>query len=215
MAQRPNFPLLEDPAELAHYQGWSREVYTDLLAVGAGRISHADFDEKYARTRAVLVLDVTGFTISTIRGGAVSSFLRILDIQKICFPALREYGATFVQAFADDVVALFDEPGAAVDAALEIRRRVANFNEDSDKHDYAPECCIGIGYGLLYDIGPNHAMGDEMNRASVLGEDTARGGEILVTEGVREALMGERSELFEPQTGDDPLFRYYRVSPKD
>ena len=93
MTKPLRFPMLDDPAELARHQGWTREVYEDLLAVEGGRMPDADFDEKYLATRAILVLDVTGFTVTTIHGGAISSFLRILDAQKICFgealPAFR------------------------------------------------------------------------------------------------------------------------------
>lgn len=56
-------------------------------------------------------------------------------------------------------------------------------------------------------------MGDEMNRASVLGEDTARGGETLVTEGVQRALSEREDLTFEAQASDDLAFPFYRVTP--
>ena len=72
------------------------------------------------------------------------------------------------------------------------------------------ECCIG--FGPICVIGPNHAMGDEMNRASKLGEDTARGGETLVTEGVYATLEQHTGLRFEPQADDDLLFPFYRAT---
>lgn len=212
MARGFESPLLEDSAELARFQGWSKAVYDDLLALERGSLSDADFDARYRVTRAVLVLDVTDFTKTTLHGGAISSFLRILDTHKICFPVLREHGAGFIRAFADDVVALFDDCGGALDAALEIHRRIRMHNRLPPAHDHPPECCIGVGYGPLYEIGPNKAMGDEMNRASLLGEDVARGGETLVTEGVERALAGRHRATFEPQVSDDLPFPYYRVA---
>ena len=213
MAPKPGFRLLQDPVELARFQGWSKAVYDDLLAVEGSRMSDDEFDDKYLATKAILVLDVTGFTVTAIHGGAITSFLRILDAHKICFPVLREYGATFIRAFADDVTALFEDCNSALEASLEIHRRVGNYNRSSGKHQTPPECCIGIGYGAVHEIGPNHAMGDEMNRASVLGEDIARGGETLVTENVRRALSNPRDAIFESQASDDLLFSYYRVTP--
>ena len=213
MAPKLGFQLLENPIELAKFQGWSKTVYEDLLAVESGRMPDAEFDNKYLATRAILVLDVTGFTVTTIHGGAIGSFLRILDAHKICFPVLREYGATLIRAFADDVTALFDDCNTALDASLEIHRRIDIHNRSSKKHQTPPECCIGIGYGSVHEIGPNHAMGDEMNRASVLGEDIARGGETLVTENTHRALAERRDAMFESQTSDDLLFPYYRVTP--
>lgn len=72
MATRYGFPLLEDPVELARYQGWSNVVHDDLLALEDGKMSEAEFDERYRATKSILVLDVTGFTVSTLRGGARS-----------------------------------------------------------------------------------------------------------------------------------------------
>ncbi|MCZ6465191.1 MAG: adenylate/guanylate cyclase domain-containing protein [Proteobacteria bacterium] len=175
-------------------------------------MSHEQFDQKYLRVVAVLVLDLTGFTEAAARGGCIASFLRILDGQKVCLPVLREAKAEFVRTFADDMVALFAEPGAALDAALEIHRRTARFEPAPGALERA-ECCIGVGYGPIYAIGPNHAMGDEMNRTSKLGEDTARGGEILVTEGARAALEGREDMTFEAQTSDDLIFPYFKVVP--
>jgi len=74
------------------------------------------------------------------------------------------------------------------------------------------ECCIGIGFGPIYAIGPNHAMGDEMNRASKLGEDTARGGETLVTEDAYATLAPHTGVRFEPKADDDLLFPFYRAT---
>jgi hypothetical protein len=205
------FELLDDPKELASYEGWSENVYADLLAVQEGRLSHQAFDSRHLHETSILVLDLTGFTLAATRGGSLQSFLRILQAQQICLPVLRERGAGFIRTFADDIVALFKDPNAALDASLEIHRRMEAFPAGTPGAPDPAECCIGIGYGAVYSIGPNHAMGDEMNRASKLGEDTARGAETLVTEGAYRALLRREDVAFEPQTSDDLLFPYYRV----
>jgi hypothetical protein len=56
------------------------------------------------------------------------------------------------------------------------------------------------------------AMGDEMNRASKLGEDTARGAETLVTGSFFEVARARTDVVFEPLAQDDMLFPYYRAS---
>jgi class 3 adenylate cyclase len=212
MATTLGFPLQDDPSELAAFGGWDESVYRDLLALEAREMQQSDFDAKYLSTRCILVLDMTGFTVAAMHGGSLDSFLRILDTQKICFPVLRDARASLVRAFADDVTALFEDPHAALDAALEIHRRIGRFNDFAGKHAHPPECCIGIGYGPVYEIGPNRAMGDEMNRTSVLGEDTARGSETLITAGAH-AVLADRSDVrFEAQGTDDLAFPYYRVT---
>lgn len=213
MKQKLSFPLLDAPADLARCNGWTEEVYRDLLALQGGAISYEALDAKYLRKRAILTLDLTGFTVQAMKGRQLSALLRVLDAQKVCIPVLHEHGALLVRAFADDLVGLFEDPGQAIDAAFEIHRRVAAFNHSEHASEKPALACIGIGYGDVYAIGPNLAMGDEMNRASKLGEDTARGNETLVTSNVYFALRNRSDVLFEQLASDDQLFPYYRASP--
>ncbi|MFI9007157.1 hypothetical protein ACIGNX_08005 [Actinosynnema sp. NPDC053489] len=87
----------------------------DPAAFGAGRL----------RRRAVLVLDIAGFTATAPTLGEVAAFVRIMAVQRVVAPVPRAHGATLVRAFADDLVALFDLPGPAPAAAFEAHRRVA------------------------------------------------------------------------------------------
>jgi len=207
------FPLLDLPEELAGYEGWSPEVYRDLIAYRAGSLGRADLDRKYLHRKAILALDLTDFTLCCMQDDEVRAFLRILDAQAICLPVLREHGAVLIRAFADDLVALFDDVNPALDAAFEMHRRVALFEERGLGERNPARCCIGVGYGNVYAIGPNLAMGDEMNRASKLGEDIARGAETLVTENVFEALRRRTDVSFERVAADDLPFPYYRAAP--
>jgi class 3 adenylate cyclase len=207
------FPLLDSPEHLANCNGWTEEVYRDLLALQEGAITHEQLDAKYLYRRAILTLDLTGFTVAAMNGRPLDSLLRILDAQKVCVPVFHEHGAALVRAFADDLVALFEDPGQALDAAFEIHRRIHSFNHSGHAAEKPPLACIGVGYGDVYAIGPNLAMGDEMNRASKLGEDTARGNETLVTSNVYFALRHRSDVLFEQLASDDQLFPYYRASP--
>jgi adenylate cyclase len=204
--------LLEDALELSSYQGWSEDVYLDFLALRRGNLSTDEFRQKYQRRRAILSLDMTGFTSSAINIGELESFLRIVDAQKVCIPVLKDFGAELVRCFADDVVALFESPGAAIDAAFEVHRRVENFSNSILASDHPTQCCIGIGYGDVFAIGPNLAQGDEMNRASKLGEDIARANETLLTERTFAAVKSRSDIIFEPQSQDDQLFTYYSAS---
>jgi class 3 adenylate cyclase len=213
MHRRYLHPLLDVPADLASHRGWTEEVYRDLLALRAGQMSRAELDAKYLHRKAILVLDLTGFTVSCFDGGEVQAFLKILDAQMVCIPVLQQHDACLIRAFADDLVALFDGAGDALDAAFEMQRRIALFNECGLASGEPVQCCIGIGFGDVYAIGPNVAMGDEMNRASRLGEDIARGAETLVTANVREALRQRPDVVFESLSHDDMLFPYFRATP--
>jgi adenylate cyclase len=199
--------LLSDPVELAELQIWTEPECKDLLAVERGELSQEDFHERYSHRKAILVLDMTGFTDTSLTVGTVPALLRILTIQRICKPVLENHNATLVRAFADDLVALFDDPADALAAAFESHRRVAEFT-DWPALAPAAACCIGIGYGDVYAIGPNLAMGAEMNCASKLGEDTAVAGETLLTESMHRAVKDFPGASFTERSSGELSFTF-------
>jgi hypothetical protein len=203
--------ILEDVDELAGLLGWDRDVYQDFLAIQRGQLSEAAFRDKYSWRRAILSLDMTDFTSSAMRGGELDSLLRIFDAQKVCVPALKSFDAELIRCFADDIVALFEDPMAALDAAFEIHRRIRLFNESPLARNNATECCIGIGFGDVLAIGPNLSQGTEMVQASKLGEDIARANEVLLTENAYQAMSLREDVAFERQAHDDQLFPFYRA----
>lgn len=207
------YELLEDAHELSSYRGWSEEVYRDFLAIQRGSLSHDDFYEKYHHPRAILSVDMTGFTSAAMNIGELQSFLRILDAQKVCIPVLKKFNARLIRCFADDIVAIFNDPNLAIDAAFEIHRRIDIFRHSAQASEHPTQCCIGIGWGEVLSIGPNLAQGDEMNRASKLGEDIARAKETLLTERAYEALKSRTDIRFDLQTSDDQLFPFYDAAP--
>jgi len=209
------YELIEDSLELSGYCGWSEEVYHDFLALQRGTLSSEIFHRKYQRQCAILSLDMTGFTSSAMTIGELPSLLRILDAQRVCIPVLKESGANLIRCFADDIVAIFDDPNSAIDAAFEMHRRIALFNHSSQASDRPTRCCVGIGFGKVFAIGPNLAQGDEMNRASKLGEDIARANETLLTQNAFDALKNRTDIHFQLQTRDDQLFPFYRAIMRD
>ena len=206
------FSLLEDPHELAKLKGWDEEACHDLLACRHGEMNEAAFIDKYHYTTAILILDLTGFTEAVIKWGALAGFLRILDAQSVCVPTLEAFHPSHVRAFADDLYATYGDPNHALDAALEIHRRIRRFNASPKATEHPAECCIGLGFGEVLRIGPDHAMGDEMNRASKLGEDTADGCETLITEHFFEQVKGRKDCVFEVRNDGELPFTYFAVT---
>lgn len=207
------YELVDDAKTLASFKGWSEEVYGDFLRVQRGTMSETQFNKKYHRQCAILSMDMTGFTTSAIKRGQLQSLLRIVDVQKVCIPVFQEFGASLIRCFADDIVALFETPQLALDAAFEVHRRIEIFNQSSLASGHPARCCAGIGFGTVFAIGPNLAQGDEMNQASKLGEDIARAGETLITQSAYAAMADRQDVLFEAQTEDDQLFPYFRALP--
>ncbi|MCW8965868.1 MAG: hypothetical protein OQK82_04155, partial [Candidatus Pacearchaeota archaeon] len=135
-------------------------------------------------------------------------------VQKIYYPVFKGFNADIIHAFADNFTVIFSDPLTALDAVFEVHQRIRIFNNINKANEDITHCCIGIGYGTVFSIGHNKAMGDEMNRASVLGEDTAKGTETLVTENVYTMLKHENRYVFTPQTHADVPFTFYYIQKK-
>jgi adenylate cyclase len=209
MAEPFPYELLKAHHDLSQLGEWDAEVYADFDALREGRLSEEGFRAKHAWRVAILCLDITGFTEAAIQYGEIASLQRIYDVQRVCCPVFRSHRVRRVRAFADDLTAIFDDPRDALAAAFEVHRRIRAFNGSPLAGPHPAECAIGIGYGDVFALGPDLAMGDEMNRASKLGEDTARGCETLVTENLYLANCDRADCRFEPMNSDNLAFPFY------
>lgn len=205
------YELMEDPKELAKFQFCTEEIYKDLSKLQRGHLTEEEFKRKYEYRTAILCLDMTGYTKRSMEHGGLKGLLKIVDMHKVCGPVFRQFQARLIMAFADNFVVLFDDPKTALISAFEIHRRIALFNKSMNDGESISHCSIGIGYGIIYAIGINLAMGDEMNRASKLGEDIARGSETLLTESAHDALREVEQFRFRERIHEDVPFRFYEV----
>ena len=158
---------------------------------------------------AILALDMSGLTESAMEGGDLASMLKIFDIQKVCAPVFMEHRAIDIHTYADDFISTFETAGQALDSAFEIHHRIHAFNERALATGKGISCCIGLGYGAVYRIGQNKASGDEMNRTSKLGEDTARGYETLLTEACYRQVEHRQDAVFEKRHHESLPFPFY------
>lgn len=139
--------------------------------------------------KAILVLDMSGFSRTTQRFGIISFLLMIHQMQSICGPCIEQNAGAVVKADADNLFCLFDKVADAVRASWEINKRLsaANVVLPIEEHLYAS---FGIGYGKILNIADEDIFGDEVNLASKLGEDIANKGEILLSCAARAELGG-------------------------
>lgn len=152
--------------------------------------------ETFAETAAIMVLDMTGFSRLTIRYGIIHFLAMIHRLNTIACPVVEEYGGKVVKLDADDIFAIFPEVGKAVDASIDILKRLEAVNtglpEDMDLY-----ASMGIGYGEVLNMGGQDVFGEQMNLASKLGEDLARRGEIMLTEAAYKQIKSEAREVEE------------------
>lgn len=144
-------------------------------------------EDAFQQERAIMILDMTGFTRATQQGSLISFLLSINQMQRLATPVVENHGGILVRAEHDNLTCLFDAVEEAIAASREISRRLesANVILPSDKELYAS---VGIGYGAILNV-ENHAIyGNEVNLASKLGEDIGNLGDVLLTPGAYETL---------------------------
>ena len=144
--------------------------------------------ERFEVERAVLVLDMSEFSLSVRRSGIVAHLCQIRRVQRLAAPIVAAHAGEVLKCEADNVFAVFADPRSAVEAALDINRALAGTAKPGAP---APAVGIGIDFGKVLLIPGRDAFGDAVNVAHKLGEDVARGGEILVSDATRDRL-GER-----------------------
>ncbi|WP_068874564.1 MULTISPECIES: adenylate/guanylate cyclase domain-containing protein [unclassified Phenylobacterium] len=144
-------------------------------------------EREFTQRRAVLVLDMSGFSRTTQVHGVVSFLLMIHQMRLLAVPTIEACGGTLVKAEADNLYCLFEDVDQAVAAAREIMRQLNTVNVllPATRRLYAS---IGVGFGDILVLGGHDLFGDEVNLTSKLGEDVAQGGMILLTEAARAEL---------------------------
>ncbi|HXU06656.1 MAG TPA: adenylate/guanylate cyclase domain-containing protein [Polyangia bacterium] len=195
----------DDEAELARLLD-ARNEHPESLAEIDGEIWR-----RFGRTRAVLVLDMCGFSRLTMRYGITHFLAMIRRLQTIVRPVIAAGNGQLVKTEADNVFATFDDVPQALATARAIQRSldVANtfLPEDWDLH-----AAIGIGYGPLLLIGDHDLFGSEMNVASKLGEDVAGRGEILLSSAARERVEAESDTVEIPVQLSGLTLRAFRCA---
>jgi class 3 adenylate cyclase len=137
--------------------------------------------EEYGQERAVLVLDMSGFSLLTRKFGIVHYLSMVRRMQLTCEPIVKSYTGGLIKFEADNCFALFPTPILAVNAAIAMQHAFEGGNIlTSDEFDIHVSC--GIDYGKVLLIENEDCFGDAVNCASKLGEDIAGSNEILITQ---------------------------------
>jgi adenylate cyclase len=147
--------------------------------------------------RAVLVLDMSGFSALAQRHGIVHYLSMVRRMQTTAEPIVDGYAGTLVKFEADNCYAMFPDVDAALSAARDLHAAFAAANEATpDELDIRIAC--GIDHGRILVVPGRDFYGVPVNRACKLGEDLARPGEILVT-------ADAMARFAEPPAGAQPL----------
>lgn len=138
---------------------------------------------------AIMFTDLVGFSRQVARFGIIHFLQVILEQKRLLLPIVEQHDGILIKIEADSLLALFRKPGAALSCAVAMQRACQAQSARRVPEDQII-LCVGIGFGQVLKIGDDDVYGHEVNAASKLGEDTAKGGEILVTASAR-AAVGE------------------------
>jgi class 3 adenylate cyclase len=135
---------------------------------------------EFGADRAVLVLDMSGFSQLSARHGIVHYLSMVRRMQLTAEPIVRRYSGTLVKFEADDCFAMFPDVAGAIQAAVELNDAFKAANEATPAELDIRIAC-GIDFGSILVVPGVDFFGNAVNRACKLGEDLAASGEILVT----------------------------------
>jgi class 3 adenylate cyclase len=176
---------MTDAEELASLLLQRRHAGADPSAVDAA------INARFGRVQAVMFTDLVGFS-RVVEAFGIIHFLQLIQESDALFmPLIQHHGGVCLKHEGDSLLAVFDTPQQALAAASAMVAATLTANPGRLPEDRI-EVCIGLGYGTVLRIDDNEVWGGEVNAASKLGEDMAKGGEVLVTDTFRQAIADER-----------------------
>jgi class 3 adenylate cyclase len=144
----------------------------------------------------VMFTDLSGFSRHVEKFGIIHFLQTIHESQRLLIPILEDHDGILLKVEGDSYLVIFRNIEKALQASITMEKALKNYNKKKTKEEQVL-LCVGLGYGKVLKIGDNDVYGAEVNAASKLGEDTARAGEILVTESIKENSNKKSKYKFE------------------
>ena len=169
--------------------------------------------EKFTQDKAVMVVDMSGFSRTAATSGIVTFLLMIHQMKLLALPCIDLHRGVLIKAEADNLYCLFESVEDAVEASLEISQRLAAANAILPR-DLNLYVSTGVGWGPILNIGNEDMWGNEVNIACRLGEDIAELGEILLSQAAHEQTHDLARLDFDENTRtiSQGELQYYRLA---
>lgn len=156
--------------------------------------------KEYGAERAVLVLDMSGFSELCERHGIVHYLSMVRRMQATAEPIIGKYDGALVKFEADNCYATFPTVDGALRAALELNTAF-HFSNESTPDELDIRIACGIDFGSILVLPGRDFYGHAVNRACKLGEDVAIAGEILITAEAATKLASPHNRATRVQLG--------------
>jgi adenylate cyclase len=138
---------------------------------------------------AILFVDLVRFSDWALEAGDDAALDLLRQVGRGVDPVLIERGGRIVKRLGDGLMAVFENAGDAVGAALEASERVRGIQVDG----YSPELRAGIHFGKPRKLGSDY-FGVDVNVAARVA-DAAGPSQVLVSEAVCDRLDGTEVSL--------------------
>jgi adenylate cyclase len=125
---------------------------------------------------ALLFTDLVGFSSWSLKAGDEATLELLRAVGVVVETAVVEHRGAIVKRLGDGVMAVFDHPQQAVEAALEALAGLEQIESDG----YRPRMRAGVHYGKPRRLGGDY-LGVDVNVAARVGE-AAGAQELLVSE---------------------------------
>ena len=146
--------------------------------------------DEYGSKHAVLVLDMSGFSLLAQKYGVVHYLSMVNRMHITSKPIINSHGGSVIKFEADNCFAVFPDSTSAIQASIDLNHAFDSENIlTPDELDI--KISIGNAYGEILIVDESDFFGNAVNRASKLGEDIAEHGEILVTKKAMDAVPEE------------------------
>ncbi len=141
------------------------------------------------RELTILFTDLVDFSAWALEAGDTMAVDLLRQVAHVVEPPMEERGGKIVKRLGDGLMVVFDEPGEAVDAALEAITAL----DDVEVGGHKPTLRAGLHTGRPRKVGRDY-LGVDVNVAARIAE-AAGAGEVLVSGAACERLDEDRITL--------------------
>ena len=166
--------------------------------------------DTYGVTKAIAVVDTSGFTARSIKEGILSTLVVINELSEIVTKDMETAHGKIIKFDADDAFLLFDTPEDAISTLNKVKVDLekSHINQGDGS---TITISAGIGYGPVLLLKKD-AFSQVLNITSKLGEDTAGSNEILLTEDAYNALKKPIKVEAKTIKTSDIAIKYYVIT---
>jgi len=160
---------------------------------------HVGLQKGLTKEINILFTDITGSTTFFQIHGDISGRLMLQRHYDMLSPIIKYYEGTIVKIVGDSIMVLFEDSHKAVKAAIEMQRRLSEYNVNLPwKELIRIRIGINSGKGIIED---NDVYGNVVNEASKL-VSIGQPEQILVSESIHEKLQPTNDITLSPLKND-------------